>query len=249
MSWFDFNRSLFAARTRGFATVTHVCARWRCWLGAAALLLAAPLAAQAQTQTLCSASVKEEVAKALTEKAGASESEQLSLQAELYEKYKSCANDAQFVLADDTFRVAARQCGAKVSKLGSIFFEEMSCCGYDPQRRTFACPVKVKQVGGFGGTPLPGTREYVLHCVADASGVMRPVGDDSVHLSNALAGNSPTWQFAVVANAVDNLPLVQPMNNQTRQARSILSWAFKPTGCDFQPIWGNAIDYRIRLDQ
>jgi hypothetical protein len=250
MSWFEFNpASPGSANTRGFSAA-RLPVRWRCWFAAAALLmLGAPLAAHAQTQTLCPPAVKEEVAKALADKAGAPESEQLALQAQLYEKYKSCAGDAQFVLPDDGFRVAARQCGAKVTKLGSLYFEEMPCCGYDPQRRTFACPVKIKQVGGFGGAPLPGSREYVLHCVADAAGVMRPVGDDSVHLSNALPGNMPTWQFAVVANAVRNLQLVQPMNNQTRQARSILSWALLPTSCDYQPIWGNAIDYRIRLDQ
>ena len=39
------------------------------------------------------------------------------------------------------------------------------------------------------------------------------------------------------------------MNNTTRRARSILSWAFTPTSCDFMPIWGNALNYKIRLDQ
>ena len=61
---------------------------------------------------------------------------------------------------------AARQCGAKVSYVGSLYYEEMPCCGYDPQRRAFACPVKIKQNFGFGASPLPGSREYVLHCVA-----------------------------------------------------------------------------------
>jgi hypothetical protein len=79
-----------------------------------------------------------------------------------------------------------------VSNLGSIFYEEMSCCGYDPQRRQFACPVKIKQTFGFGGAPLPGSREHVLHCVADANGNLVPVGHDSVHLANALAGQQPT---------------------------------------------------------
>jgi hypothetical protein len=39
------------------------------------------------------------------------------------------------------------------------------------------------------------------------------------------------------------------MNNTTRTARSILSWAIPPTGCNFTPIWGVALTYRIRLDQ
>ncbi len=68
-----------------------------------------------------------------------------------------------------------------------------------------------------------------------------------MHLSDPLA--APTWQFAVVANAHMNLPLLQPMDGATRRARSILSWAFRPTGRDDQPIWGNVLDDRIRLDQ
>jgi hypothetical protein len=31
--------------------------------------------------------------------------------------------------------------------------------------------------------------------------------------------------------------------------RSILSWGFPPNNCNFMPIWGNALNYRIRLDQ
>jgi hypothetical protein len=27
------------------------------------------------------------------------------------------------------------------------------------------------------------------------------------------------------------------------------TWQLAPTSCDYKPIWGNAIDYFIRLDQ
>ena len=210
-----------------------------------ALLVWSPAVAQAQS--VCGPEVKEEVAKTLAEVDGASEAAKLKLEAELYAKYKYCAQDSQAV--PSTFFTAARQCNATVSNLGSLFYEEMSCCGYDPQRRQFACPVKVKQTFGFGGAPLPGSREHVLHCVADASGALVPVGRDSVHLANAIGVQSPTWQFAVVAAANQNLQTVQPMNGQTRRARSILSWALTPTDCNYTPIWGNALNYRIRLDQ
>lgn len=143
---------------------------------------------------------------------------------------------------------AARQCGATVSHKGSLVWEEMSCCGYDPQRRSFACPVKVKRKTGYGGSPLPGSREYVLNCVFDnTQNAYVAVGGDSVHLSNN--PGDPTWQFAVVAHAHRNLHLVQPMDGATRAARSILSWGLRPTDCNYQPVWGNVIDYQIRLDQ
>jgi len=213
------------------------------------LALCMPLPAVAQqVQPVCGLDVKEGVASALAGMAGAPEEKKLELEAELYEKYVGeCAPDAKLV--PRSFFEAARQCGAKVSQLGNLFFEEMSCCGYDPQRRQFACPVKISQPFGFGGAPLPGSREHVLHCVADAGGVLVPVGHDSVHLANALGIQSPTWQFAVIANAHENLFTVYPMDGETRQARSILSWGFTPTDCDYQPIWGNALNYQIRLDQ
>jgi hypothetical protein len=212
------------------------------------LLVAMPFAAHAQSTTACGPSVKADVAKQVAAWAGLSEAEQLKMQATLYDKYKSCGTiDGAQVPASDPIYTAARQCGAKVSYVGSLYYEEMSCCGYDPQRRTFACPVKIKQPFGFGGSPLPGSREYVLHCVADAAGVLQPVGDDSVHLSDSTF--NPSWQFAVVANATDNLGTVQPMSGQPRRARSILSWNLKPTNCAYQPIWGDVLDYIIRLDQ
>jgi hypothetical protein len=213
-----------------------------------ALLLAAPLAARAQTTTVCGAEVKTEIAKQLDAASKLSEAEQMKVQAGIYEKYKNCGTvDASHVSTADPFFVAARQCGARVAFYGSMFYEEMPCCGYDPQRRTFACPVKIKRNFGFGPSPLPGSREYVLHCVADPAGVWQPVGEDSVHLSDSAL--NPSWQFGVVANATDHLSLVQPMNGQARRARSILSWNLRPTGCGYQPIWGNVVDYTIRLDQ
>lgn len=216
----------------------------------AVLTLCLPHAVLAQTQTpqpLCGLEIKEAVAKSLASVADAPDDYKGAVEVDLYAKYEGCTKDAE--LAPASFHEAARQCGAKVSILGSLFFEEMSCCGYDPQRRQFACPVKISQSFGFGGAPLPGSREHVLHCVEDATGVLVPVGHDSVHLANALGLQRPPWQFAVIANAHENLPTVYPMTGQTRRARSILSWGFTPTHCDYQPIWGNALDYQIRLDQ
>ena len=210
------------------------------------LAVSLPSPVLAQTTTVCGPEVKAEVVKALAA-AGADDAAKLKVDAALYAKYSQvCLQDAQ--LAPATFHAAARECGATVSNLGSIFFEEMSCSGYDPQRRQFASPIKIKQIFGFGAAPLPGSREYVLHCVADAGNILRPVGRDSVHLADAI-NQAPTWQFAVIANASENLPTVYPMSGQTRRARSILSWGLTPTDCNYTPIWGNALNYRIRLDQ
>jgi hypothetical protein len=212
----------------------------------AVLAVSLPPSALAQTATLCGPEVKAEIAKALSAADGAAATTKLALEKELYTKYQFCAQDAQ--VTSSTFVAAARQCGATVSNLGSTFYEEMPCVGYDPQRRQFAAPIKIKQTFGFGAAPLPGSREHVLHCVADAAGVLRPVGRDSVHLADAI-NQLPPWQFAVITNANDNLQTIYPLKQATRRARSILSWAFTPTSCSFTPIWGNAVNYRIRLDQ
>lgn len=212
------------------------------------LLGALPFAARAQQDTVCGQNVKEYVAKTLDEVDQADPEKKAAVEEQLYKQFSYCGTqDAARLPTTDPFHAAARQCGAKVSNLGSLFYEEMPCCGYDPQRRQFACPVKIKQPFGFGPSEWPGSREHVLHCVADAGGVLRPVGRDSVHLSNSVA--SPSWQFAVIAAATENLQLVQPTNGQERRARSILSWALPPIGCEYQPIWGNALNYKIRLDE
>lgn len=208
-------------------------------------ILGLPLAAGAADGPTCGPEIKAAIVEDLAAAAKLSEKEQLQVQAKLYETYSYCAKDP--FDPPKGFIAAARQCGARVGYTGSLYFEEMSCCGYDPQRRTFACPVKINQGFGFGAAPNPGSRQYVLHCVADTDGILQPVGYDSVHLADSTA--NPPWQFAVVANAVHNLPLIQPMNGATRRARSILSWNLQPTSCEYQPIWGNWLDYRVRLDQ
>lgn len=217
------------------------------------LLALASWSAQAQSNTACGPEILEDVAKQLAPNPKLSEADVLALQAKLYEQYSFCGQeDGKNLPPTDPFFTAAAQCGSKPSYVGSLYYEEMSCCGYDPQRRTFACPVKVKQKTGFGASPTPGSRQYVLNCVDSGLG-FQPVGQDSVHMANSTG--TPPWQFAVVANAVDNLQTVQPMNGVTRNARSILSWNLKPVNaagdldCNYKPIWGNVLDYKIRLNQ
>jgi hypothetical protein len=205
-------------------------------------LLVVTLPSVASAQTSCGPDVKQAIANAL---ANAEGPEKAALEAELYQKYQHCGTGT----VSQNFYIAARECSARVSILGNLSWEDMPCCGYDPQRRQFACPVRIKRTTGYGVPPIPGSRQHVLNCVRDRSGVFVPVGRDSVHMADEMWGNSPTWQFAVIAAANDNLHTVQPMDGQTRQARSILSWELTPTDCEYKPIWGNAIDYNIRLDQ
>src|SRR5437762_3132153 len=111
-----------------------------------AIALCLPLAAPAQDkivpvpptnlpQIKCGAEVKAQLAQALEAVKDAPEGDQLSAETELYVKYEACAQDATLIPSTN-FYLAARECSAAVSYVGSLFFEEMPCCGYDPQKRT-----------------------------------------------------------------------------------------------------------------
>jgi hypothetical protein len=221
---------------------------------------ALPRAAQAQTTTSCTPDIKlqflEEMNK-IEEQYGADQDNKdglpvaptgkLEAEKAVYAKYQFCGLNPP--PQGPAFFNAVRQCAAAPvpAQTGSTFYEEMSCCGYDPQKREFACPVRIKQNFGFGASPFPGSREYVLSCVTNAAGVFVPVALDKVHLSNS--ANAAPWMFAVTADVVANFNTVLPLNQATTRARSILSWNAVPRDCNYRPIWGNTVEYRIRRDQ
>ncbi|MGQ5523752.1 hypothetical protein ACUHMQ_10860 [Chitinimonas sp. PSY-7] len=210
----------------------------------AVLLSAGLLCGVVQAAPACGDDVKEAIVRQFTQ-AGwekMNDEERQRFEKAVYAQYQpACA------VQDGTVVSPAAFCG-KTSYQGSTWYEQMTCCGYDPQRRMFACPVSIKQKGGFGAAPLAGSREYVLNCVSNGATFL-PVGVDSVHLANEAFNVNPPWQFAVIAAANQNLYLTQPMSGVTRQARSILSWQFQPTDCNYRPIWGNVLEYQIRLNQ
>lgn len=211
---------------------------------AAALTLGLAQVASAQEQP-CGPEVKEEIAKLLVEyNADGPEPSRdaLALQQKLYDKYSYCAQTQPSPFTLRSSFIIQQTCG-KQTYAGSLFFERMPCCGYDPQKKLFACPVEVRQPFGFGSAPFPGSREFVLSCVDfNNTGVFTPVASDSVHLANTRL-SPPPWYFAVTAQAqLWNKPDVE------LTARSILSWGFKPLDCNYRPIWGNVLEYKIRLD-
>src|SRR5262245_1880620 len=118
----------------------------------AALVVAMPSVASAQIvvpppTTACGPTVKEEVIKLLADVDSLTDDAKAALYDSVYQKYSSCGtSDAALTPPTSTFFVAARECGAAVSQLGSLFYEELPCAGYDPQRRQFAAPIKIKQV-------------------------------------------------------------------------------------------------------
>ncbi len=203
-------------------------------------VVAGEQAVQAQAQCLVSRSQVEADAAA-----GFSEEE-------LAVKYAGCtASDDE---TGETAAVAAGRAGNVTSQLniitntGSTFYERITQCGYHPQREEAVCAVEIRQNFGFGGQICQGrgSHEWVLLCV-DFGGGLVPIHTGGVHVHDAIPGSVPPWDFGVVIQANPRLAGL-PNAGQTLRARTILSWFFVPTGCNYVPIWGNQADFRIRLD-
>ncbi|MFQ5349871.1 MAG: hypothetical protein ACE5EG_05445, partial [Thermoanaerobaculia bacterium] len=201
---------------------------------------AAPAAAQKRPQTgetRCPPELREELAKLLAE------NDDVSVRRDIQEKYRYCAKEGAQLPRS---LIARHEYCGRLVYAGSLYFERLRCCGYEPQKRLFNCPVEIRQPLGFGAYPVPGSYEYVLSCV-HLDGSWQPAAVDRVHLTNGQTGD-PDWYTAVTAKAGGELAELE-LNGRTLRARSILSWNLTPKGdCDFRPVWGNVIEYKIRLD-
>ena len=196
-----------------------------------------------QQVELCGPEVKAEIAKILADDPSQKDplsKEALSFQQEVYEKFSFCAED----IANQPTPLPRNELCGRTTLVGKLNYERMPCCGYDPQKKIFGCPIRIEQPTGFG-PPFSGSHEFVLTCV-DFGGGFQRVALDTVHLSDAVSG-APPWMFAVLADAEEKLS-GQPLDGKTYRARSILSWNMAPTSCDYKAYWGHALDYQIRLD-
>jgi len=197
----------------------------------------------AQAQQVCGDEVKAEVAKILSQYEPDSK-ESLTVQQELYKKYEYCLKDANDEEA--ARRLRERACG-KVPFVGSLSWEIMPCCGYDPQERTFACPIEIHRHNGYGAPQFPGSHEHVLVCVDYGAGLV-PVARDWVHLADDISGTQPVWNFAALPKTFDRKFLSLQDTSVALPARAILAWELAPQACEQTPIWGHAVDFQIRLD-
>ncbi len=226
-------------------------------------MLASTSIASAQDKPICGPEVKEQIAKMLAQDPAQKDpfsKEAAALQQKIYEKYQYCIptedkpnENPPGSLGDPTSGDGF--CGIGFG-FGSTYYERMPCCGYHPQKKEFACSIEILEPFGFGSFgPVPnGSFENVRICVdLDNNGVFEEVAHGSVHLGNEIWGKSPPWYFAAFADvrlrAYEKLASL-PLDGRTLRARSLLAWNTAPAGCNDQkpPIWGNALEYQIRLD-
>lgn len=217
----------------------------RRWVGVVLALLWAAQATQAAAQDMCGNEVKQQVVKVLSQYKDQTSAQALEAQQALYKEFAYCLdyNDHDSKAAA---RLRDRACG-KIPYVGSLYWEQMPCCGYDPQEKTFACPIEILQNTGYGPAQFPGSYEHVLVCVDYGSGLV-PVARDSVHLADNISGTNPIWNFAALPKVYDDKFLSLHWNSNAYRARAILSWSIAPQSCGQPPIWGHAVDFMIRLD-
>jgi len=143
---------------------------------------------------------------------------------------------------------------------GSIFFEELKSCGFYPQQTRLECVIEIKQTGGYGGNAAQtGTMEHVYFCVDwfAPSGYtqVESVGQGSVNMYDGPAPvNYAVYRDFNVFGGFRTKPggagvlttTTNPPNVFT--VKAILSWNFAPTGCNYVPVWGNILYFRVRMD-
>jgi hypothetical protein len=144
----------------------------------------------------------------------------------------------------------------------NVFFEEIRACGFYPQETRLECIIDVKQNFGYGGpVGSTGTIENVLFCVDyNNNGTYdqsESVGEGSVAIHDESAGSQPRWQYAVyrdfdprggLRTTNDGASTTTKTAGPTLRARAILSWFVEPTDCNYNPFWGNVVNFRIRFD-
>ncbi len=138
------------------------------------------------------------------------------------------------------------------NQTGSIFYEEISSCGYHAQRREGSCSVEVKQRYGFGGVPGVGNGswEWMAFCIwglPNNPNAWTLQNVSAVRVFNEPFGWLPSWYYTITDQAETRLHMT-PVNGQTYVAKSILSWGLRPNSCNYTPVWGNEAYYRIRVD-
>jgi hypothetical protein len=151
-------------------------------------------------------------------------------------------------------------------------YEELTGCGYHPQRRELVCVVKVKNKGGYNGPApqfpgswnSPGSLEWVRFCVFDwnppsaASSTnpfsptwqWRAVGLSAVRVHDEIQGANGPWNYGVVIPADQKLHQLL-LEGHTFWARAALSWNYPSPNVSWCPSgsWGNSQMFKIKLDQ
>lgn len=128
-------------------------------------------------------------------------------------------------------------------------YERMNGCGYHPQGEMVGCDVEIRQLGGYGAFP-GGTFENVRFCLdCNRDGIWDYTTLGFVHVTDNVApAPVPPWFHLAYATTFDAPLLCTNNDGGQTNVRAILSWAARPTNCNYQPFWGNIINFTARRD-
>jgi hypothetical protein len=136
--------------------------------------------------------------------------------------------------------------------IGSTFYEELGCVGYQPQQRRLEAVVYVKQPSGYGTDICgAGTPEYVRFYLSfDGGATWQDQGMTSFQAFNIPEGTDggKRLEYAVT------LPVIVPTRfcffDPLIRVRAILSWNNPPPANqpNWPPIWGEVRDATILLE-
>ena len=171
---------------------------------------------------------------------------------ELSDQFAHCAGDLQpgiqpvFKSADATQKVIQK------TYAGSVYYEQMNGCGYNPQSKEVACDVEVKRKTYYGPYPS-GSQEFVRYCYACNTTSLNPPFFNStflgaVHVTDDKgSGGLPSYFFTASSRTWPGNPCANN-DGKAMTVRAILSWALPVPTCFSNPIWGNQFTFTVRRD-
>ncbi len=172
---------------------------------------------------------------------------------ELQAFFAVCADDGQSPLLSKSKDAGATQKVIQKINTGSVYYEQMNGCGYNPQSKEVACDVEVKRNTYYGPFPT-GSQEFVRFCFACNTTSLNPPMFDStflgaVHVTDDnQSGGTPSYYFTASSRT---WPGPSPCPNNDGNAmtvRAILSWYTPVPDCTSSPIWGNQFTFTVRRD-
>jgi hypothetical protein len=143
---------------------------------------------------------------------------------------------------------------AKLQINWHIAYEQIQDCGFYPQETRLECVLRINQNFGYAGpVGSRGSFEFVSFFVDFGIG-MQYVGSGIVQMADGSAGT----RFAVYRDfnppggprtSNGGSTAVTQTNGPILKARAILSWGVPTpsTNPNAQPVWGNVVDFPIRM--
>ncbi len=139
--------------------------------------------------------------------------------------------------------------------VADVTYEEMTCLGYSPERKSLEATVQVKRPSGYGGGACDvGSREFVRFYVDAGSGwqdlgVVATSVHDFPDRKDCEGKRELPFTYALT------LPYTPPRRTCRRPqlplVRAILSWNVEPPANqpDWPPVWGNVLECHIQIDK